>query len=343
MRICGGLMVLYTHIVGVSAFGEFYGLHSWEDRAVALRIHTEAPFVTAESVAEDPEERAEQIERFLSADTKGRTKDELVEFAEYQRRWAIDPRLAPRKGSPGYSVWFLFDSSAAESLINGMTLLFMFALVVGFCTRTAAVGSWLASLSYVHRSPSTLFGADAMMLSILFYLMIGPSGDALSVDRWLARRRAAKTGTSDPGPVPTVGANIALRLFQVHLCIIYAGSGFAKLLGQQWWNGTALWFVLGNPMVAPLSNPLYREALSALCRRPVLWDLVMTAGALFTFAVELGFPVLVWTAWRPVMIAGALLMHAGIGVFMRLPVFSLYMAVLILSFWPGGSVARNRG
>ena len=41
------------------------------------------------------------------------------------------------------------------------------------------------------------------------------------------------------GVEPSVAANVALRLFQVHFCIIYINSGMSKLQGAAWWNGEA--------------------------------------------------------------------------------------------------------
>ena len=46
----------------------------------------------------------------------------------------------------------------------------------------------------------------------------------------------------EPGiPHPTISANLALRLIQLHLVFIYAMAGLAKVQGPSWWNGMALW------------------------------------------------------------------------------------------------------
>ena len=42
-------------------------------------------------------------------------------------------------------------------------------------------------------SRGTLFGLDKINSVLTFYLAVGPSGGALSVDRWLARRRQRRT------------------------------------------------------------------------------------------------------------------------------------------------------
>ena len=52
-------------------------------------------------------------------------------------------------------------------------------------------------------------------------------------------------GASTPGrpgvPGPTISANLALRLIQLHLVFIYGMAGLAKLQGPSWWNGMAIW------------------------------------------------------------------------------------------------------
>ena len=45
---------------------------------------------------------------------------------------------------------------------------------------------------------------------------------------------------------PRVAANFTLRLIQIHMCIIYFFAGASKLQGTAWWNGQAMWMVLGN-------------------------------------------------------------------------------------------------
>jgi hypothetical protein len=90
-----------------------------------------------------------------------------------------------------------------------------------------------------------LFGMDTMMNILLFYLMIGNSGAALSVDRLIARYRAARASLARSGTIDSAtqaflavpprsrGAGFALRLIQVHFCIIYLASGLAKLKGPR--------------------------------------------------------------------------------------------------------------
>jgi hypothetical protein len=168
--------------------------------------------------------------------------------------------------------------------------------------------------------------------------MIGPSGAALSVDRLLARRRG------QAAPEPSVSANLALRLMQVHFCIIYLTAGLSKLLGGTWWSGTAVWWTLANYEFAPLRLPIYYEALRWMARHRLIWELVMTSGVLYTLVLEISFPYLVWKReLRWLMVLGSVLLHTFIGLFMGLVTFGLLMAALVLAFVPAEAVHRLFG
>src|SRR5439155_18566055 len=157
----------------------------------------------------------------------------------------------------GYFAWSIFFNLASPAWIwaaHLACLLIFFLLTIGFCTRVVAVLAWLAAQSYIQRSPISLYGQDTILNFALFYLMIGPSGAALSVDRLIeryaktwrvlrARSSPRKGSTLRPEddtlelgpPAPSISANLALRLLQVHICIVYLASGLSKLQGPSWW------------------------------------------------------------------------------------------------------------
>src|SRR5947199_374654 len=96
------------------------------------------------------------------------------------------------------------------------------------------------TVSFAHRVPEAMFGLDQMNAVLTFYLAVGPSGRALSLDRWLAARRGAAA------PAPSASANLALRLINVHMCVVYFFAGVSKLQGEAWWTGEAMWRAFAN-------------------------------------------------------------------------------------------------
>jgi hypothetical protein len=185
-----------------------------------------------------------------------------------------------------------------------------------------------------------LFGVDTMMTVLLLYLMIGPSGAALSLDRVISRwwgRRENRHFSSSPSSsfaaTPRLSANIAIRMMQIHLCIIYFISGISKLQGGTWWNGTAVWNVLGNFEFAPMHMPEYVAALRLMCQNDLFFNVCINGAGVATLAFEIAYPFLVWkpnTRW--LCLAGAIFLHGFIGLFMGLKTFSLMMLVFNMAF-----------
>jgi hypothetical protein len=268
---------------------------------------------------------------------------------EYMREWAADPDQVENKGGIYWSVWYHVTDPAWMVVTHVAILLVMFMFAIGFCTRVTSVLTWLAALSYIQRSPVTLFGVDTMMNICLFYLMIGPSGAALSVDRLLARwwavRKARRAGQPVPEwapSAPLVSANFALRLFQLHFCWIYLMSGTSKLLGGNWWNGTAVYYTMANYEFAPLGREAYLAFMHWLAEHRWLWEFVIAGGTYSTLALEIGLPFLVWNRrLRPYVVAASMTLHTFIAITMGLVAFSLLMATMVMSFIPGETVQRS--
>lgn len=225
-----------------------------------------------------------------------------------------------------YSFWWYVPEGWAWAA-HGLSMAVLAAFTVGLWTRATAILSLAVAISYAHRVPAALFGLDQINTMLLLYLAIGPSGRALSVDRWLAARRR---GGPAMRPEPSAGANLAIRLINVHMCVIYFFAGVSKLQGESWWDGTAMW--------RAFANLEYQSAdMTWLAWHPHLINLATHASVLW----EVSFPFLIWRPrWRPWMLAGAVVLHAGIGACLGMWTFGLIMLVGCSSFLPEEAVRR---
>ncbi|NDH93677.1 MAG: hypothetical protein EBZ13_03895 [Planctomycetia bacterium] len=162
------------------------------------------------------------------------------------------------------------------------------------------------------------FGFDDAVGLMLLPLAIGPAGARLSLDRLLWRRSS---------PVaPQVSATVAIRLIQIHLCVVYFFSGAGKLFGASWWEGTALWGAVANSQYRTLD-------LTFLAWHPLLTN-ALTLGTLFW---EFSYPALIWSRLtRRLVLAMAVLVHLGIGLAMGMMEFGLAMIVANMAFLPPG-------
>jgi hypothetical protein len=345
IRICTGLVVLYVHLCYTVDLQQLFGKDAWVDIATITSLRKDQPFlVPPGGWGDQPSDAARQLAKMPTP-----TPEEAKEITQYEKDWfGIDPRLAYARGWDTWSVWFHVTDPTWMLLIHLAVLGVMLLFTVGFCTRITSVLTWLGALCYIQRAPTTLFGMDTMMMILLLYLMIAPSGAALSVDRlishWWAGRRARQKGRAAPAwqpPAPSVTANFATRLMQVHFCFIYLASGTSKLMGAAWWNGTALWGTMANYEFNPLDWQRYEDLLVFLSHHRLLFELITSGGVAFTLFLEIGLPFLIWVKqMRWVMIAGAVMLHVGIAMTMGLTTFGLCMLALLLSFVPPAVVRR---
>jgi hypothetical protein len=335
IRIFAGLITLYVHLAYSIDLQEFFGRDAWVSHAGMERFRHELPFMP----------------RSTQWDEMYPTHPQLPspEDEQYMREWGgFDPRLLVAKGYPTWSIWFHVTDPTWMAITHTTILLIMFLFTIGFCTRVTSVLTWLGAVSYIQRGTTSVFGVDTMMNIVLLYLMIGPSGAALSVDRLIARYRAARRAlrTRRPAPAqlkptPLVSANLAVRLLQVHLSLIYLAAGLAKLKGMAWWNGVAVWGTMANLEFSPVHIGPYIALLKFLADHRWLWEISMHAATAFTLVAEIGFAFLIWMPrLRWVALTNIVLLHTGIAVFMGLTTFSLFMLAMILVFVPNETIHR---
>ncbi len=264
IRILGGAMLFYTHLVWSFDLINFLGPDSWIPNEVVRELHSGT-------------------------------------YA-WSYLWYIEsPTL----------LW-------AQHLL-GLAVLAM--LTLGLFTRVNSVLAFVFTVSYCHRLEGALFGLDQVNAMLAMYFMIGPSGAVYSIDRWLAQRRA---GGKLPRPSVTTSGNIAIRLMQVHMCIIYLFGGISKMRGEMWWDGSAVWYAIANLEYQSLDVTWlvhYPWLIALLSHVTVFWE---------TFYCFLVWPRLT----RPLTLALAVAVHGGIALFLGMITFGLAMIIGNVAFVP---------
>lgn len=208
---------------------------------------------------------------------------------------------------------------------HALMLMVALCFAVGFGTRITAPLAWFLNLMYCHRLTGHLFGLDQVMMLLLMYLMLAPCGSVYSVDAWLQRKRK-RAGKSPswwlPDATPSSATQVATRLMQLHLCVIYLFGGISKLRGEMWWDGSALWYALVNweyQSIDAVWLGHYPTLLGALAHITIFWE---------TF-----YCATVWPRFsRPWTLALAIAVHGGIAIGLGMITFGLMMIVVNLSF-----------
>lgn len=235
-------------------------------------------------------------------------------FALYERSGVLQGEVRDTLARPGlpYLGWLIRTLEGVgmrESLVLGATgtlyVLSLGALLFGWRTRVAAVVAWLTHLTLMMTANGTNYGADNFGNIFLFYLIWVPSGAALSMDRLAGRVPAG----------PTATARLALRVIQLHLCMVYLAGGLMKASGEQWWDGDAIW--------RSLMLPEYRQYdFGWLADHP--WFARLSGW--MVIVVESGYALFIWPRrTRRIWILAAVAMHLGIALFMGLGVFGAIM------------------
>jgi hypothetical protein len=277
IRICIGLMLLYTHLVWSLGLQEFFGADAW-----------------------------------ISSDSLS---------SEWAWRAAEQNRL-------GLYHWSLFQwvrSPAALWAIHIASLIIFLLLTLGLWSRAVAILAYLATLNYLHRATGALFGLDQINVMLAMYLMLGPCGARYSLDAVLRRRRNSEDLVNPRINLlvkPSISANLAIRLIQIHMCVIYFYAGARKLLGSTWWDGTAMWASVGNLEYQTVDLTWLAD-----------WPMFGAFLTHLTVWFEISYFALVWPKLtRPIVLALAVLMHLGIAFCMGMITFGLVMLIGNLAF-----------
>lgn len=247
----------------------------------------------------------------------------------------VDPE-ASRRGYVTFDTIF----TKANPLLFDLAYLAMIALVllflVGWRTRIVTPLLLVMVISLQSNNPYVLNGGDTLMRITLIFLVFADLGARWSLD---ARRRAkavaaGKTTRILPPHLSAALHNAALILCAFQIVVVYATSGVWKLLGDEWLDGTALFYALRIDifMAYPMLNELLWQSS--------LLIYVATFIALWTQTL---FPVLIlWRPTRMVAVLTLMFMHLGIAVLLGLWPFSLAMIALDMLFIRDESWERAR-
>ncbi len=226
-------------------------------------------------------------------------------------------RSAMNENRFAFSFFGLMGPTWLVWVFHGLNLIAFFLLMIGLFSRTVAVWSFVVAISYANYvTPGAFFGLDKINCLLAMYVMLGPCGARYSIDSLLRKRR------EQPMVESSIMANIAVRLIQLHLCVVYLFSGLGKLQGELWRNGGATWYTVANVEYRSLNMTWLADHLwlvDLLTHATVFW--------------ELFYCCLIWNRLaRPWMLLTAVGMHGFIGIAMGMPEFAFAMLVANMAF-----------
>ena len=153
-------------------------------------------------------------------------------------------------------------------------------LLLGFASRFSAAAVFVWLMSFQHRNQLILDGEDKVLRLMGFFLIFMPLAEVWSADAWLFRRHqpAGEVYLSKSSPW-------AWRILQIFMTLIMLATGLWKLAGEEWRDGTALYYVARiDDLFGRFPVPHY------------LFDTPWTVRAMTwsVLYVELAIPFLIW-------------------------------------------------
>lgn len=249
-------------------------------------------------------------------------------------------QLSREQGGPApmfsWSIYYLNNSEPTTvTVLYWLSVAAVVLFTLGVFPRLTAVLTWIAVASLT-TSPVIDYEADVILTVLAFYLMVGyvllgqrqpeqsfPTRLFGPPCLWWASR-----STADSVRRPqSLGANLALRLLQVHLAVIIVTSGLHKLQYSEWWAGIAYWY----PLHPAFSTTLAEARQHRDSREFYLFWLSLAA--YLTLAWQLAFPLFAWRPrWRIVLLGGAVIGWLGTACLYELPLLGPAILVGCLSF-----------
>lgn len=219
------------------------------------------------------------------------------------------------------------DNPVLFDILYIILILVTAAFIAGIFTRLSSVALLLLWVGLYTNSVVLANGGDVVMRITLFFILFANLGEHWSVDSWRRSRSPQDRRPSRrilPELVTSAAHNSALLILCWQLILIYVNSGIFKLRGDEWRDGTALYYAMNLEQFAPFPG------LNELA-----WQITpfVYIGSFIGIWVQLAFPVML--IWRPTRYLGLALlmgMHLGIAFFFGLWPFSLAMIALDLLF-----------
>lgn len=212
------------------------------------------------------------------------------------------------------SIGSVFNLSALQTIyiVTGIYFLSLVGLLAGYKTRVMGVVAWLSHLTLNTTGHFTAYGVETFTHISLFYCAVLPVNVRWSID---ARTRHIE--------IPSYLVTLSIRVLQLHLFIMYSASGIEKAMGEQWWNGEAIWIALQQDQFHQVNTDWMANASwvpTLLC-----WG---------TLVIEVFYPLgMLWRKSRKIWLAAILLMHLGIAIFLGLGLFGALMFLLNLTIF----------
>lgn len=233
----------------------------------------------------------------------------------------------PNSAFPEIWIFSSFHNAATTPLLFTLLYLVLGVLAVlvmlGWRTRLILPLYFILWVSFIETNDAVGDQGDNAYRLFLFAMLFSNTTLRWSLD---ARRRSKqKTTTAEVGRhdgwIPITAHNLAIVVLAFNVCAIYVAGGLYKAGGDPWAHGYAVYDPLQTAVYG--TWPILSELVTA-------WGpgvVILTWGSML-FQIAFPFLLMINRYTRYIALAGILTFHAGIGLLMGLPWFSLTMVAV---------------
>jgi len=239
----------------------------------------------------------------------------------------------------------LFWLPPDNAWVSKLYVIMMIAAVtftLGLRANFSALILFLCVTSFHHRNLLIFNSGHTLMRVCLFLMMFGPIGKMYSIDSWFANwhrprfadREAERDALAEGEELEPRTIDVAQNsppilcrpwtqnLLRFQIALVYAQSTLAKMDGETWWNGTAVYYA--NRMEDFSKFPI-----------PFIFDRMLgyQIATWATLAIEIALWTLIWVKeLRYYVLVLGVLLHLGIDWTMNLPIFEHLMIASYVLF-----------
>ena len=235
----------------------------------------------------------------------------------------VDPE-AKRRGYWTFDALLPKDSALFFDLAFFGFIALAIIFILGWRTRIVTPIMLLMLVALHSNNNFMLNGGDTLMRITLLFMVFANLSEHYSLDARRRTRRPTPPRRLVPAHISNAAHNTGLILCCFQIVVVYTTSGIWKLVGDDWLDGSALFYALriDNFMLYPAINELLWQS-----------NLVIYIGTFLALWIQTLFVILI--LWRPTRIftlISLIFMHLGIGLLLGLWPFSLAMIALDMLF-----------
>lgn len=219
------------------------------------------------------------------------------------------------------------SSDSFNFALYALFLLLIFILLIGLANRWVTMIIFVLHLVFIQRNPAIIYGADLVSTFWLFYLCFVNHNQFFTIKKFLPFLKQKQVLQSD------MFTSMGFRLIQIQLCIMYGYTGMEKLKGGTWWEGSAVWYVMGNDNLVPFDLSFFQH---------MPWAIAFMTYSTLIF--EIYFPIAIWLKpLKPTWLFLGLCLHTLAAFFMGLIFFSPIMLSAYILFLNPGLIRKALG